>query len=190
MEKSLKDQHGIQLGDGDRTIIGDGHPDLIFGFSLNLVYRGFDLMTFWNGVFGNELWNTQRSIIEGNRESYLASWSGEGTSNTFPRITSNDDNRNFRESDFYVEDGSYLRMKHIQIGYTLPESLVQKLHISSCRIYVGGDDLITITNYSGIDPEVGLGDPFWSGVDGGSIMTVRAIYPRSRRFTMGIQIEF
>ncbi len=77
---------------------------------------------------------------------------------------------NFRESDFYVEDGSYLRMKHIQIGYTLPESLVQKLHISSCRIYVGGDDLITITNYSGIDPEVGLGDPIWTGVDGRAVL--------------------
>ncbi len=174
---------------GDQTIIGNGHPDLIFGFSLNLGYRGFDLMTFWHGTLGNELWNTQRAIIESNRESYLASWSGEGTSNTFPRITSNDNNRNFRDSDFFVEDGSYLRMKHIQIGYALPESLVRKLHISSCRIYVGGDDLITITNYSGIDPEVGLGDPQWSGIDG-RMYYDGAIYPRSRRITIGIQIEF
>jgi hypothetical protein len=135
------------------------------------------------------LWNTQRTIIEGSRESYLASWSGEGTSNTFPRITSVDYNQNFRNSDFYVEDGSYLRMKHIQIGYTLPGSLVRKLHITSCRIYVGGDDLITFTNYSGFDPEVGLGDPQWSGIDG-RLYYDGAIYPRSGRFTMGIQIEF
>lgn len=182
-------------GDGeitgeDQTIIGNPHPDLVFGFTINLGYRGFDLMTFFQGVLGIELWNNQRDYILSNRESYLNSWNGAGTSNTFPRITSDNTNLNSRESDFFVEDGSYLRMKNIQIGYSLPESLVRKLHMNSCRIWIGGDDLLTLTNYSGIDPEVGLGEPLWTGIDGERYWLQGAAYPKSRRIAMGIQIEF
>ncbi len=177
-----------RLTAADRCILGDPHPDFIFGFTLNLAYAGFDFMTHWQGVYGNELWNAFRTTLNGegnpDLQSYLDAWRKEGSSDEQPRITRNDLNSNYRESDFYVEDGSYLRMKYIQLGYTLPEKLSQKLQIASCRIWIGGTDLLTFTNYSGYDPEVALADPMYSGHDQGFA------YPRSRKVSLGINIDF
>ncbi|MCK4814953.1 TonB-dependent receptor, partial [bacterium] len=176
---------------GDQTIIGNPQPKVIFGFTINLGYRGFDLMTFWQGVAGNDLWNNTlwsqggmlgfRNVY---RDRYLEAWRGEGTSDTQPGISTVNSNDNYRGSDYYVEDGSYLRMKNIQIGYSLPESVTARLNIESCRIWIGGTDLITFTNYSGNDPEVGLREPIFSGID------YRGNYPKTRKITAGIQVEF
>jgi TonB-linked SusC/RagA family outer membrane protein len=181
----------LEEGSGDQTIIGNPHPKLIYGFTINLAYAGFDLLTFWQGVAGNKIWNnslldlgTLTGYSNAYRERYLDAWRGEGSSNSQPRMSTNDPNWNFRESDYFVEDGSYLRMKNIQIGYSLPVNLIDRLRISSCRIWIGGTDLLTFTSYSGNDPEVGLRDPIFSGID------YRGNYPKTRRITAGIQVEF
>ena len=148
-------------------------------------------MTLWQGVYGNNIWNealSRQGVLNGGgnvyADRYLNAWRGKGTSNTQPIITLDNSNNNYRHSDYYVEDGSYLRMKIIQLGYTLPNNLVQKLHIESCRIWIGGINLITFTKYSGNDPEVGLYNPILSGIDNSGA------YPKNRKITCGINIDF
>ena len=129
---------------GDQTVIGNPHPKFVFGFTINMGYRGFDLMTHWHGVIGNELINVIKYRadhfsyrLDGSsnpdRDMYLNAWREESPSNTHPRITSYDRNENFRIADYMVEDASYLRMTNIQIGYTLPQPFSDRLHIESCR---------------------------------------------------------
>lgn len=181
---------GIITNDGDRTFIGNPHPDFMYGFTVNLRYRGFDLMTFWQGVYGNDIWNLSRDydfdygIKNTYKHIYDEAWRGEGTSDEQPRITRFAENNNFKDSDYFLEDGSYLRMKNLQIGYTLPESVSQKLHITNCRLWIGGTDLLTFTSYSGIDPEIGLVHPQYSGL--GNADT----YPKYRKLMVGIHVEF
>ena len=183
------------INGGDQTIIGNPHPKFVFGFTINLGYRGFDIMTHWQGVIGNELINIFKYRpnhyeyrLDGNlnpdRDMYVNAWREENPSSTHPRVTSYDRNDNFRIADFMVEDASYLRMKQIQLGYTFPQQLAERLHIGSCRIWIGGVDLLTFTNYSGNDPEVSLRNPENSGFDEGWA------YPRNRKITVGINIEF
>jgi hypothetical protein len=174
----------------DRTYIGNPHPDFMYGFTINLRYRGFDLMTFWQGVYGNDIWNLSRDydfdygIKNTYKKIYDDAWRGEGSSNIQPRITTYAENDNFRDSDYFLEDGSYLRMKNLQLGYTLPKGVNQKLHISTCRIWIGGTDLLTFTSYTGIDPEIGLVHPQYSGL--GEADT----YPKYRKLMVGINVEF
>jgi len=182
-------------GGGDQTIIGSPHPKFIYGFTINLAYKGFDIMTQWQGVIGNELINEHKyrpyhyayrldGRLNPDRDLYLNAWREEKPSQTVPRVTAKDPNENFRVSDYMVEDASYLRMRIIQLGYTFPQQVCDKLHIGSCRIWIGGVDLLTFTSYSGNDPEVYLNEPMFSGRDQGYS------YPRSRKITMGINVEF
>jgi len=189
----FKDLNGDgKITEKDMSIIGNPHPKFIFGFTLNLSYRGFDIMTFWQGVYGVDIWNaalnSQGKLNGGSnvyRDRYLEAWRGEGTTNTQPQITIDNSNSNYRDSDYFVEDGSYLRMKLIQLGYSFPKNALQKLHIESCRIWIGGINLITLTNYTGNDPEVGLYEnPLISGFG------TRGIYPNTRKITVGINIDF
>ena len=195
MVKSGMGLNGMEKNGGDQTIIGNPHPKFIYGFTINMAYKGFDIMTHWQGVLGTELINSIKYRadhysyrLDGHwnpdRNLYLDAWREESPSNTVPRITSYDRNENFRVSDFMVEDASYLRMKLIQLGYTLPPQLSERLHIKSCRIWLGGVDLLTFTQYSGNDPEVSLYEPMNSGLDNGFA------YPRSRKITIGINVDF
>jgi len=181
------------IDESDRTFIGNPHPTFVFGFSINLGFRGFDLYSFWQGVSGNKLWNQQlnwsafyNGIWGGNvfRERCEEAWNGPGTSNTQPRMTTDQSNLNGRESDFFVEDGSYLRMKNVQLGYTLPEQLSRKLGMARCRIWIGAYNLLTFTRYTGIDPEVALINPLNTGYDQGSA------YPKNRKILVGVNITF
>jgi len=175
---------------GDRTLIGSPHPTFVYGFTINLRYRGFDLMTFWQGVYGNKLWNWSRAydfeygIKNMYRKIYKDAWREEGSSYSQPRITKYAENNNFKDSDYFLEDGSYLRMKNLQLGYTLPIGVSQKLHISKCTIWIGGTDLLTFTRYTGIDPEIGLVHPQFSG------MAYADTYPKYRKIMLGINVEF
>jgi hypothetical protein len=186
----FKDLNGDgEITEKDMTIIGNPHPRFIFGLTLNLGYRGFDLMTFWQGVYNVDIWYEHQRVLRGGgnvyRDRYLEAWRGEGTSNTQPIISADNSNNNYRDSDYYVDDGSYLRLKLIQLGYSLPKDVLKKLHMESCRIWIGGANLITWTNYSGNDPEVGLDkDPLISGFGGAGV------YPNTRKITLGINIEF
>jgi hypothetical protein len=173
----------ITDGDLDKTFLGSSIPKYTFGFTINLEYKGFDLMAFAQGVAGNKIFQGLRrlDILTSNYSTKaLGRWTGEGTSTTFPRLTDSDPNGNFsRMSDFYLESGDYLRLKVLQIGYTLPNRLFSHIGVSRLRVYVSSENLITLTKYTGYDPEVG-GGVF--GIDKGQ-------YPQARSFIGGIQIS-
>ncbi len=174
----------ISSGDFDKTFLGSSIPKYTYGFTINVDYKGFDLMAFAQGVAGNKIFQGLRrlDILTSNYSTKaLSRWTGDGSSNTFPRLTDSDPNGNFNKmSDFYLEDGDYLRFKVVQLGYTLPNKLFKSIAVSRLRVYVTAENLFTLTNYSGYDPEVG-GGVF--GIDKGQ-------YPQARSFIGGIQISF
>lgn len=174
------------INDQDRTKIGKGMPDWTFGFSLGAEWKGFDLSLSFQGTLGNDVFDfAQRGDVPAmNRPSWIMDrWHGEGTSNRIPRMTSANPNGNWTSSDLYIHDGSYLRLKNAQIGYTLPATLTRKASIQRLRLYVGAENLITITGYEGFDPELASGGYTTLGVDKG-------IYPQSRTITVGANITF
>ena len=176
-------------GDGtitedDRTILGTPLPKYTFGLTLNLDYKNFDFMVFTQGVAGNKIFQGLRRLDVSNanhQTSALSRWTGEGTSNDYPRLSNNDPNGNFGKfSDFYLEDGDFLRFKTIQFGYTLPSEIVKKIGASKLRVYVTGENLLTLTNYTGYDPEIG-----------GSVMGIdKGYYPQAQSYMMGLNVQF
>ena len=168
----------------DRGFLGSSLPKFTFGFSLNLDYKNFDFFMFCQGASGNKIFQGLRrlDIVNANYQTAaLGRWVGEGTSNTFPRLTTNDTNNNFSNpSDFYLEDGDYLRLKTIQIGYSLPDSILDKLGIDKLRVYYTAENLLTFTKYSGYDPEIGGGI---FGID-------RGYYPQAVTNQLGINLQF
>lgn len=184
-------EEGPLNDDDDRTFIGDPNPDLIYGFNLGFAYKNLDVSMAFQGTLGNDIWNTAKGTLAtaGNQnalaEAYTNAWRQEGDVNVkYPRITNSDTNNNMRASSFYVEDGSYLRLQNMQIGYTLPSSVCQKTKLfSSCRFYVSAQNLFTLTGYTGLDPEIGVDSPLNMGVD-------NTHYPTSRTFTLGVNLQF
>ncbi|MCU4165883.1 SusC/RagA family TonB-linked outer membrane protein [Carboxylicivirga caseinilyticus] len=172
------------INDDDRTIIGDPNPDFIFAINNRLSYKGFDLNVFIQGVYGNDIYNANRITNEGMAVAYnqsketLKRWNGEGTSNSIPRAVFNDPNKNIRPSDRFIEDGSYIRLKSVVLGYSFPKKWIEKAGMSSARLYVSGTNLLTFTSYSGFDPEVGI-----NGID-------NSTYPLTRTVSVGANISF
>ena len=168
----------------DRDFIGNSLPKFTFGFSLNMDYKNFDFFMFLQGASGNKIFQGLRrlDIVNANYQtSALSRWVGEGTSNDYPRLTTNDTNNNFSNpSDFYLEDGDYVRLKTIQVGYTLPSNLLGKLGVEKLRIYYTAENLVTFTKYSGYDPEIGGGI---FGID-------RGYYPQAVTNQLGINLQF
>lgn len=178
-----------ELDDGDKTFIGRGYPKLMLGFNIALNWRNWDFSTNFYGTFGNDIYNTSRQRYSGaGGENFIGgvlgeAWHGEGTSNDIPRLSYTDLNQNYnRVSSFYIEDGSYLRCKMMQLGYTLPSKLVGG---TSLRFYVSAQNLFTITKYSGMDPErpQNDGDAIATGIDWNS-------YPNPRTFLLGVDFKF
>lgn len=183
----------------DRTKIGNGIPGYFYGINSSATYKGFDLGIFLQGVGDMNIFNSVRSGMEsmngGNnqRTSVLTRWNGEGSSNTMPRATASDPNNNNRYSDRWIENGAYMRIKNLQIGYTIPSQKLQSFtreFISAARIYIGLQNLATFTKYKGYDPEVTRGAsfqkgefPLANGVDPGSS-------PQPRVIQIGWQITF
>ncbi len=175
-----------KIDDGDKVKIGKGMPDWTYGFTIGADWRGFDLNIFFQGTAGNDVFDfSQRGDIAAmNRPSWILDrWIGEGTSNKIPRMTSENPNRNWRSSDLYVKDGSYLRLKTLQLGYSLPASLLQKATIQRLRLYISAENLLTFTGYDGFDPEIASGNYHNIGVD-------RGIYPQSRTISIGANLTF
>jgi TonB-dependent starch-binding outer membrane protein SusC len=174
----------ITDGDLDKTFLGSPIPKYTYGFTINMDFKGFDFMLFAQGVAGNKIFQGLRrlDILTSNYSTKaLSRWTGEGTSNDFPRLTDSDPNGNFsRMSDFYLEKGDYLRLKVVQLGYTLPHKLFNNIGISRLRVYVTAENLLTLTGYSGYDPEVGGGI---FGIDRGQ-------YPQARTILGGLQLSF
>ena len=177
------------IGSGDRTKIGKGAPDVTFGFTLGAEWKGFDFNAAFQGTLGNDVFDfAQRGDVPAmNRPSWIMDrWHGEGTSNKIPRMTSANPNGNWQSSDLFIKNGSYMRLKTIQLGYTLPQNLTRVASIQRLRFYVSAENLLTITGYDGFDPELGGGDDASAtamGVDKG-------IYPQSRTIYVGANITF
>lgn len=181
----FKDLNGDGVIDSDdRTNLGDPIPDYIMGLNISLQYKGFDFVTYIYASLGNEIVrNYERTQPNVNKlEMSLDRWTGEGTSNTVPRVTTAATANNVF-SDYYVEDGSYMRIQNIQLGYTIPEEITQKVKIQKTRIFVGVNNLFTLTNYTGYDPAASTGEPIGSGIDYG-------FYPASRVYTFGLNLTF
>lgn len=171
----------------DRTYIGNPIPKMSYGLTGNIAYKGFDLNMFWLGSYGNDIYNAtvRYDFTYVNRpESTLNRWTGPGTSNTEPKVSLNDPNQNARVSDRFVEDGSFLRLKNIQLGYSIPTRWMSKVRVRELRIYAAAQNLFTFTRYSGMDPEIGIvGNALELGIDKG-------FYPQARVFMGGIELKF
>ncbi len=177
------DGNGV-IDANDRTFIGDPTPNWSYGFTLNLDWKNFDALIFGQGVAGNKIFQGLRRL-DINNANYstraLGRWTGDGSSNDFPRLTDADNNNNFTNpSDFYLEDGSYFRFKTVQLGYTLPGDISKRVGLQKARLYVMAENLWTSTKYSGFDPEIG-----------GDIMSIdRGVYPQARSFMVGLNVAF
>jgi hypothetical protein len=176
-------------GDGlpDKTFIGNPHPDFEFGFNFDASYKRFNAGLFVQGVQGNDVWNSTlfQYVLDNAGGTKLAkvldSWTPKNTDTNIPRATLQDPAGNKRSSSFYVEDGSYVRLKSLQFGYEPPISVAG----GEYRVYVRAENLLTLTGYSGYDPEVGRssGGLFSQGLD-------QNAHPRPRTFTLGINATF
>lgn len=173
-----------QINNDDREIIGDPTPDFTYGMTVNLAYKGFDLVVLGQGVAGNQIFNALRRFdlpTANYTTAILNRWTGEGTSNTIPRVTLDDTNQNYsRVSSIFLESGSYFRIKTLQVGYSLPKKLVAKAGLDKVRFYVMANNLVTFTKYTGYDPEIG----------GGSYGVDRGFYPQARTFFAGLNVGF
>lgn len=175
------------IDDNDKGMIGDPNPDITFGLSASMSYKGFDLNIVTNGVAGNQIARSYRSGNEAFHNyttEILDRWHGEGTSNTIPRVTASASINDLYISDRYIENGSYWRISNVTIGYDF-KKLFKNLPLQQARLYVTGQNLATITGYKGLDPEVGYGyDSSWaSGIDLG-------FYPSPRVFMVGISLKY
>ena len=175
------DGNGVINAD-DRTKIGDPFADFTLGWNLNLNVYNFDLSVFTYGSFGNDVYRAyERNLNYTNKFArVLDRWTGEGTSNTEPRYAFVDGNNNTRASDRYVEDGSFIKIKNVQLGYNF--NLSESSYFDSVRLYLQGKNLLTITDYTGYDPEMS-GGVLGSGIDRGN-------YPTPRIVSVGLNVKF
>lgn len=174
------------IDSNDKTMIGNPNPDAIFGFTFNCAYKGFDLSVAANGVAGNQLAFSLRQvdgIFDNWPVKYLERWHGEGTSNRYPRVEAQPTPSWGWNSDLYVEDGDFLRIQNITLGYDF-KKLAPQMMLSQARLYVAVNNLYTFTSYYGADPEVGHADEGWSkGIDVG-------FYPTPRTVMLGVNLKF
>jgi hypothetical protein len=168
----------------DRMLIGSPIPNVVMGFNGNIDYKGFDLAFTLYASLGNEIIrNYERQQPLANMLDYrIDRWTGAGSTNSDPRITAGQNGNNVF-SDFFVEDGSFLRIKNLQIGYSLPASIVEKIHANKLRFYLAVNNLATFTKYKGYDPDFSTNSPLNSGIDMG-------YYPQARTYMAGFNLKF
>ena len=185
------DGNGV-VNDDDRCVIGDPNPDLALGLNLDLKWKGLTLSAFFSGEFGFDIYNTTRRQLEfmhyggGSSTNHgtkiLDAWSPTNTGSSIPALTMVDNNNETRMSTYFVEDGSYLKLKYLKLGYQLPKNICEKLFASNINVFAQVENIFTITNYKGLDPEVMLGE--WGArIDSG-------LYPRARTYTLGVNLTF
>lgn len=183
--KYIDINHDGQINDDDKVNLGDGNPDFTFGASFSMDYKGFDFLISVNGVAGNQIVQAYRNHSSASANyttAILERWTGEGTSNSLPRLTTGLDNWMF--SDLYIQDGDYLRINNLTLGYDFCKHLLKNNWISQCRLYFQVQNLATFTKYNGMDPEVGYGTDAWvNGVDLG-------YYPHPRTILVGLNLKF
>lgn len=174
-----------KIDQNDKVNLGNPFPNLTYGFYANAEYKGFDVQVFFQGVHGNKIFNCNKYFTEGNGYTNLGSemvnaWDGKGTSNTLPNPLGSA--ANLKASSRYIEDGSFLRLKNAQLGYSFNNKITGKAGISALRIYISGTNLLTFTKYTGFDPEIGYTGALDYGVD-------RGTYPQARTFIVGLTLN-
>ena len=177
-----------KIGDDDRTMIGKGMPDWTFGLNLGFEWKGIDFNMLLQGQAGAQAFNvTRRTDLYyiNLPKTILQRWTGAGTSDKYPKFEFSSANENYRVSDLWVEDASFLRARNVQIGYTLPQNITKKAFIQRLRVYAQAENLFTLTKYTGCDPEVSGGGSYGTeaGID-------RGVYPQNRTFTVGVNLSF
>jgi len=177
-----------KITEADRTQIGDPNPDFTLGLNLNFAYKGFDLSITGAGAFGQQIAKSYRSFADSPLQNYTTEifgrWTGEGTSNKLPRLTSGS-NVNWQNiSDIYIEDGDYLKIQNVTLGYDF-KKLFKNMPLGQARIFVAAQNLYTFTGYSGMDPEIGYGygESWVKGIDLG-------YYPSPRTYMVGVNLKF
>lgn len=170
--------------DSDKTKLGSPIPDFTFGFSLNMKYKGFDVSAMIYSAIGQEIIrNFERQQPYANQLGYVIDrWTGPGSTNEHPRLTT-EATRNNIFSSYFVEDGSFARLKNIQIGYTIPGKILRKIKVESLRFYLAGNNLLTLTKYQGFDPDISSSNALSAGVDYG-------FYPQAKNIMGGVQLKF
>jgi hypothetical protein len=177
-----------EISDDDQGMIGDPHPDVTMGLALNASWKGFDLSMNFTGAFGAQIMRSYRSYVDYTRQNYTSAiferWHGEGTSNHLPRLTSGTHSNWQFSSDIMMEDGDYVKMQNLTVGYDF-KHLLRKMPLQQVRLYFQAQNLLTITGYKGMDPEVGYGgyQDWVSGIDLG-------FYPSPRTLLVGLSIKY
>ncbi len=188
------------INDSDRTFLGSAIPLFTYGLTATFYYSNFDLTIFFQGSYGNKIYSQVDQDIEGfyrpfnlTQRVYDTRWHGEGTSNTMPLVSWNQASNNIKEpSSRFLQDASYVRLKNVQLGYTIPARTMNKAHIKSLRIYFTSENLFTITKFTGLDPEMHVSNnvnaeqyqgDLAAGIDWGT-------YPTARSYIVGINLTF
>ena len=184
-----------KINASDRTVIGNPHPDFTYGLNLNLGYKNWDFTVFAQGVQGNEIFNylkywTDFNTFQGNRSKDMLynSWKKQGDVAQLPRLNAGD---TFSQqiSTYFIEDGSYMRIKNVQLTYTVPTSVLKKIKLSSMQIYVQGQNLLTLTKYKGLDPDINIrnsgadNQDTHMGIDEGA-------FPVAKSYNIGLRVGF
>lgn len=196
----FKDQNGDGvINENDRTFLGSAIPKYTFGATANGEYKNFDLSVFFQGQYGNKIYSQVNMDIEGfyrafnvTQRVYDQRWQGEGTSNTMPRVSFKGASNNKYPSSRFLEDGSYVRLKNIQLGYSIPEKIINRFHVKSLRIYVTGQNLWTLTKFTGLDPEMTISDNVKRDTYGGDVAAGIdwGTYPSARSYIVGLNLNF
>jgi TonB-dependent starch-binding outer membrane protein SusC len=175
-----------KIDDTDKDWCGSPLPKFEIGFNVSLAYKDFDFNMLWAGKFGNKIYNQVRAntlnFSVDNIPEDVNPWTWDNPSNEYPRMYANSTDNN-KASDRFLENGSYFRLKNIQLGYSLPLSVVKKIGIQKLRAYVSGTNLITFTQYKGYDPDIICTDVYAQGIDSGQ-------YPSARQMNFGLQVTF
>lgn len=182
----------------DRGFVGSPHPDLTAGLTLGANYKNFDFSLFFSGSFGNDIYNLTKYLGEfydqsqyNKSKDILNAWTAERPNASVPRVSQDDLNNNIRPSTYYISDGSFVRLKTIKIGYHLPMNIFKTIGLQSGYLYLQATNLFTITGYKGMDPEVGMQSYDTDNSDRNLDLGIdRGVYPLSRTFTFGINLNF
>lgn len=174
------------ISDTDKTWCGSPLPKFELGFNVSLAWKGFDFNMFWAGKFGGKIYNQVRAntlnFTVDNIPADVSPWTWDNPSNEYPRMYANSTDNN-KSSDRFLEDGTYFRLKNIQLGYTLPVALTRRFYVQRLRAYISGSNLLTLTSYKGYDPDLICTSVYSQGIDTGQ-------YPSTRQLNFGLQVTF